>query len=202
MVPAMTRVLVLSCSLLSIAASVEAQTATGTLSGVIRDTTGAVMPGVSVTARNAATGVSRIVASDSEGRYRIVNLEPGEYEVRAELAGFRTAAMTGVTVLVGGTTELESGHVGRPARRRGHGRHGTAADRTVEDGSQSRREQPGDRIAADQRTQLRGFREAVERRGARPRERGRRRVQGAGRRRRVGGGPAAVVWRPAGAEHA
>ena len=107
MVPAMTRVLVLSCSLLSIAASVEAQTATGTLSGVIRDTTGAVMPGVSVTARNAATGVSRIVTSDSEGRYRIVNLEPGEYEVRAELAGFRTAAMTGVTVLVGGTTELD-----------------------------------------------------------------------------------------------
>ncbi|HEX2443436.1 MAG TPA: TonB-dependent receptor [Vicinamibacterales bacterium] len=103
----MTRVLVLSCVLASMVSNLEAQTATGTLSGVIRDTTGAVMPGVAVTAKNAATGVSRTVASDAEGRYRIVNLEPGAYEVRAELAGFRTAATRGVAVLVGGTTELD-----------------------------------------------------------------------------------------------
>ena len=69
--------------LLALAASAAAQTATGNLSGTIRDTTGGVLPGVNVTIRNVATGASRSVVTDSDGRYRIVNVDPGDYELRA-----------------------------------------------------------------------------------------------------------------------
>jgi outer membrane receptor protein involved in Fe transport len=82
-----------------------AQTATGTVSGNIRDSTGAVLPGVNVTVRNVSTGTSRSVTTDAEGRYRVANVDPGEYEVRAGLPGFRTAVRSGVIVTVGGTTE-------------------------------------------------------------------------------------------------
>jgi outer membrane receptor protein involved in Fe transport len=93
-------------TLVPFAVSAGAQTATGTLTGIVSDTTGAVMPAVSISARNAATGVTRTATTDGEGRYRMVNLEPGQYEVRAELPGFRTAIRSGVAVTVGGTTEL------------------------------------------------------------------------------------------------
>ena len=89
------------------APSTPAQTATGTLAGIARDSSGGVMPGVSMKARNVATGVSRNATSDSEGRYRIPNIDPGEYEVRAELSGFRTTVNRGVMVTVGGTTEAD-----------------------------------------------------------------------------------------------
>ena len=53
-------------------------------------------PGVTLTVRSAATGVTRTAISDSEGRYRVSSLDPGEYELRAELANFKTAIRTGV----------------------------------------------------------------------------------------------------------
>jgi hypothetical protein len=89
------------------AAPASAQTATATLSGIVRDDTGAVLPGVTLTIRNAATGVVRTVTTDSEGRYRASALDPGEYEIRAELAGFRTVVQSGVVLRVGGTTEAD-----------------------------------------------------------------------------------------------
>jgi hypothetical protein len=52
-----------------------------------------------------ATGGSRTATTDGEGRYQIASVEPGNYEVRAALAGFRTAVRSGVVVTVGGTTE-------------------------------------------------------------------------------------------------
>jgi outer membrane receptor protein involved in Fe transport len=90
---------------LTTASVAAAQTATGAISGIIGDSTGAALPRVNVTARNVATGASRSVVTDGQGRYRIPNLDPGEYEVRAALAGFRTAVTSGVIVTVGGTTE-------------------------------------------------------------------------------------------------
>ncbi|MGH9329280.1 MAG: carboxypeptidase regulatory-like domain-containing protein, partial [Vicinamibacterales bacterium] len=98
---------VVLCALLACAASAAAQTFTGTLSGIVRDSSGAVMPGVTVTVKNVATGVARSVSSDPEGRYHVVNLDPGVYDVRAEISGFRTAIKSGVAVTVGGTTELD-----------------------------------------------------------------------------------------------
>ena len=89
------------------AARATAQIATGTLLGVVRDETGAALPGVALTVRSAATGVTRSAVSDSEGRYRASALDPGEYDVRAELANFKTAVRTRVVLTVGGTTEAD-----------------------------------------------------------------------------------------------
>src|SRR5262245_57544876 len=84
-----------------------AQPPTGTLSGTIHDTTGAVLPGVNVTIRNVATGAARSVVSDGEGRYRIVNVDPGNYELRAQLNGFRTVIRNPVVISVGGMAQSD-----------------------------------------------------------------------------------------------
>src|SRR5512132_3761304 len=67
----------------------SAQETTGTLTGTVKDTSGAVIPGVSVTARNTATNVSTTVVSDQSGVYTIPLLPPGNYEVAAELSAFK-----------------------------------------------------------------------------------------------------------------
>ena len=72
---------------------VSAQQITGTIRGTVTDETGGVLPGVSVTAQNTGTGATREVITDDEGRYRLLQLNPGDYEVRAELAGFQTAVV-------------------------------------------------------------------------------------------------------------
>jgi hypothetical protein len=102
----MNRLVVLALSgLFATAAALAAQTATGTVSGTVRDTSGAVLPRVTVTVRNIATGESRTATTDAGGRYRVPNLDPGEYELRASFTGFRTAVQSGVVVSVGGSTE-------------------------------------------------------------------------------------------------
>src|SRR5437667_5647063 len=87
--------------------SATAQIATATLAGSVRDETGAALPGVLVTIKSASTGTTRTVTSDAAGRYRIAALDPGEYEVRAELQSFKSALRTGVVLTVGGTTETD-----------------------------------------------------------------------------------------------
>jgi iron complex outermembrane recepter protein len=60
------------------------------ISGVVRDSTGALVPGATVTVTNAASGAERAAVTDAEGRYQLAALPGGRYEVRAVLAGFRT----------------------------------------------------------------------------------------------------------------
>ena len=60
-----------------------------------------------ITARNIATGSTRSVQSDTEGRYLISSLQPGPYEVRVEQSGFTTKTLTGITLNVGDTQQLE-----------------------------------------------------------------------------------------------
>ena len=83
------------------------QTTTGTVSGVIRDGTGAVVPDAKITASNAQIGTARETTTDSEGRYSITNLGPGQYDVRAERTGFQTAVQSGVLLAVGGATVVD-----------------------------------------------------------------------------------------------
>src|SRR5262245_32580132 len=97
----------LSCLIpaaLLIATTAAAQTATGTISGTVRDASNAVVPGVTLTVANAATGASRSTTTDAEGRYTLPGLEPGDYELRAALTGFRTSVRKPIVVTVGGTT--------------------------------------------------------------------------------------------------
>ena len=66
-----------------------AQTPTFNIEGVVTDAQQAVLPGVTVTVRNVATGLSRTATTDTDGRYVITNLPPeGRYELQAELPGF------------------------------------------------------------------------------------------------------------------
>lgn len=78
-----------------------AQVVTGTISGTVSDSTGAVVPGATVTVRNVETGISRTVTTDAAGRYRAPQLGLGNYEVSAESAGFQTAVRSGITITVG-----------------------------------------------------------------------------------------------------
>src|SRR6267378_3140027 len=82
---------------------VYAQVTTGTISGVVQDPTGAVIPGVTVTAKNLGTGTARTITTDEGGRYTAPNLTLGDYEVQAQLPGFQTEVRSGITLTVGRT---------------------------------------------------------------------------------------------------
>src|ERR1035437_7049752 len=79
----------------------QAQAATATLLGTVKDSSGAVMPGVKLDVKNVGTGVAQSVATDAQGRYRVANLPVGGYELQAAMAGFQTAVRTGITLTVG-----------------------------------------------------------------------------------------------------
>src|SRR5262245_10847427 len=85
---------------------VYGQTATATLSGMVNDESGAVIAGAAVTSRNMNTGVVRITRTDDQGLYSLVNLEPGNYELRVELSGFKTAVRNDVILTVGGAVSI------------------------------------------------------------------------------------------------
>lgn len=81
--------------------SVWSQTATGSITGVARDETGGVIPGVTIRAVRTATGESREVVTSNSGSYRIPNVSPGEYTLTAELPGFKTVVNRDLEVTVG-----------------------------------------------------------------------------------------------------
>jgi hypothetical protein len=66
-----------------------AQITSGTVSGIVRDETGGVLPGVDVTITNRGTSVARSVTTDSAGSFTMPGLPPGPYQARASLAGFQ-----------------------------------------------------------------------------------------------------------------
>src|SRR5260370_39279020 len=77
-----------------------AQTA-GTISRFVKDTSGAVVPGATVAAKNVETGISRSAITDEQGRYQFPNLSVGGYEVQVSLSGFQTEVRRGVELTVG-----------------------------------------------------------------------------------------------------
>jgi hypothetical protein len=85
---------------------VYAQVAGATLSGVISDNSGAVIPNTQISIRNVATGVVREVLSNASGFYTAPNLLPGTYDVTASATGFATAVQKGITLTVGGEQTL------------------------------------------------------------------------------------------------
>ncbi len=81
-----------------------AQTTNGVIAGIVTDAQGGILPGVTVTLRNADTGLTRTVVAEADGRYRAGGLPPGRYELRAELQGFGPVEVVDLNVAVG--TEL------------------------------------------------------------------------------------------------
>ena len=93
--------LLVLCSLLMLSAAVaHAQVTTADLVGTIRDTSGAIVPGVTVVLTNEATGVDRTVTTGAAGTYIFTSLQPGRYRLTAEIQGFRKVERTGVELQV------------------------------------------------------------------------------------------------------
>ena len=87
--------LLIAASLL-LPASLAAQAVTGTILGTITDTSGAVMPGATVTLKNLGTGLTRTLTTDASGEYTAPSLPTGKYSVTAELTGFKTVSVPDV----------------------------------------------------------------------------------------------------------
>src|SRR5204862_5661409 len=72
--------------------------ATAEISGTIKDPSGAVLPGVEVTATQTATGQTRKAISNETGFYALPSLSTGAYRLEASLPGFRTYVQNGITL--------------------------------------------------------------------------------------------------------
>ncbi|PYQ16313.1 MAG: TonB-dependent receptor, partial [Acidobacteria bacterium] len=84
------------------AADLRAQTSTGRISGTVADSSGAVLPGVTVSVSQQGTGLNRTTTTDGSGAYVFVSLPVGTYDVSAELSGFKKAVKTGYVLVADG----------------------------------------------------------------------------------------------------
>ena len=89
------------------AAALGQQATTGTIEGIVSDSTGAVLPGATVTFLNANTGFTRDVVTDADGRYRGLALPLGTYTISVQLAGFGKAQREDVPLAVGQTHRID-----------------------------------------------------------------------------------------------
>src|SRR5437899_469522 len=80
---------VLLCCFLSLNAF--SQSTNATVGGTVQDATGGFIPGVTITATNTATGIVTTVLSNEAGAYQFASLQPGTYDIKADLPGFQTA---------------------------------------------------------------------------------------------------------------
>ena len=107
---------VLAC-LVAVPSLAHAQSA---IAGIVRDTSGAVLPGVTVEAASPALiEKTRAVTTDGEGRYNIVDLRPGVYSVTFSLEGFNTVKRDGDRA----AQQLHGDHQRRPEGRLARGNH-------------------------------------------------------------------------------
>jgi carboxypeptidase family protein/TonB-dependent receptor-like protein len=81
--------------------------ATGAITGLVTDASGAVLPGVTVDVTNQDTAQARTAVTGADGFFAIPLLNPGRYQVKATLAGFRTTVREGVTVVVNETVRTD-----------------------------------------------------------------------------------------------
>jgi len=101
------RVVVLLLSvLIGPAVTASAQTS-GTFSGRAIDASGAVVPGVTISARHLERGVERVAVTGPDGRFVLAGLPVGAYDVRAELAGFKSIIRSGVPLTVGEAVAID-----------------------------------------------------------------------------------------------
>jgi hypothetical protein len=93
----------------------QAQTTYGSIVGTARDATGAVVPGIKVTATNENTNTVATATTNELGAYAFTTLIPGPYRVHAEVGGFRPVNITGIQLQVNQTSrhdlEMQIGEV-------------------------------------------------------------------------------------------
>jgi outer membrane receptor protein involved in Fe transport len=94
------------CAIALTGSPAAAQQTTGNIQGRVLDAQKAAIPGVTVTAKQAATGFTRTEVTDAEGVYRLNALPVGTYDLKAELSGFAPYDHKGIVVNVGQLTEI------------------------------------------------------------------------------------------------
>jgi hypothetical protein len=87
--------------------SLYGQATTSTLSGMVHDEKGSIIPGANITIKSVATGTTKTSVSDSDGRYSFSNLSPDTYEVRVERSGFKTYVQPTLKLSVADTLTLD-----------------------------------------------------------------------------------------------
>ncbi|HUF47197.1 MAG TPA: TonB-dependent receptor [Vicinamibacterales bacterium] len=104
-------VFVLGCAVTAVLFPAPAQArqspTTADLAGVVRDATGGVLPGVTITVTSLLTSAARIVTSGPDGRFTAAALPPGDYRVAAALSGFGTAVLPSVQLALGASRTVE-----------------------------------------------------------------------------------------------
>ncbi len=101
------KALVISLLVVFLSVGVFAQTSTSQISGTVRDSSGAVVPGVQVTATNEETGVAYRQQTTPAGLYAFPALPVGRYTVAADLKGFKTSRSTGNVLQIDTPLNLE-----------------------------------------------------------------------------------------------
>src|SRR5262249_48754798 len=86
--------LLIAASLLP--ASLAAQAVTGTILGTVTDSSGAAVPGATVTLTHTGTGLVRTLVTDANGEYTAPSLPTGTYKLVAELPGFKTVSQSDI----------------------------------------------------------------------------------------------------------
>jgi carboxypeptidase family protein len=95
------RAAIATCLLLFCATAAHAQFDSATISGAVKDTTNAVLPGVDVTLTNVGTKNERRTVTNEAGLYTFPNVPVGEYRITATLSGFKSLTKSGVQVNAG-----------------------------------------------------------------------------------------------------
>jgi hypothetical protein len=101
------RSVLLLAAFLCCASSAYAQLDTGTIVGTVTDSSGAVLPGVSVTVTQEGTGVAQTTVTNESGQYTFPGLRVGRYTVTTELQGFRRGVRTDVAISVQDRREVD-----------------------------------------------------------------------------------------------
>jgi Carboxypeptidase regulatory-like domain/TonB dependent receptor-like, beta-barrel len=94
-------------SALMFAGTAAAQQGTTEIRGRVLDAQGAILPGVTVTIRNQDTGMFRETVSNADGTYFVSGIVPGQYEIAAELQGFKKYSRRDVRLEIGKTATLD-----------------------------------------------------------------------------------------------
>src|SRR5262245_1610361 len=85
-----TSALALLLLMFATTAPASAQSSSATVRGTVQDSSGAVLPGATVTLTNSGTKAVQSGVTDNRGQYTFASLFPGSYELRVELSGFKT----------------------------------------------------------------------------------------------------------------
>src|SRR6516164_4027711 len=97
---------ILAVALLCVAAA-HAQSTNASIYGSVTDSSGAAAPKATVTATNTKTGISQSTVTNADGVYLFPSLQPGEYQVAAELTGFRKSVSSGIQLTVGARISVD-----------------------------------------------------------------------------------------------